>query len=408
MKEKLIIKNFGPIKSAELELGRFNVLIGEQATGKSTVAKLLAVCRYFSYIADTSISGYPSEHNFRNGLAAWGLTEFVKSDSYIEYSNIHYDLIVKQVTFELPQYDEDGTVDYHKEAFFHPDLKPKSSEFINLLAELEKIKPTSKAGKIDFELLAWTIPTSFLQNDVTAVLDNPFYIPAERALQSIFSLGKSSIQNISDALFSQLADLDRIARAFRSEIYIAPLDIVYKNVEGKGYIRKTAEKQFYSLYHAATGYQSSIPVVLTTKYFNERIKKSGYFIIEELEQNLFPSAQQRFVNYLVDSTLNFGNTVLLTTHSPYILTALNNLLYAYKTGQEHKHEVNKVIQEKYWLNPEDVSVYMMMPDGTCEDIVDREEDLIKAEKIDTISQKINEDFNALMEIEFTKNEFNTK
>ena len=53
LKEKLIIQNFGPIKHIELDLGIVNVLIGEQATGKSTVAKLLAVCRYFSFIIDS-------------------------------------------------------------------------------------------------------------------------------------------------------------------------------------------------------------------------------------------------------------------------------------------------------------------------------------------------------------------
>ncbi len=43
MEETLIIKNFGPIESVELKLKRFTILIGEQATGKSTVAKVLIV-----------------------------------------------------------------------------------------------------------------------------------------------------------------------------------------------------------------------------------------------------------------------------------------------------------------------------------------------------------------------------
>ena len=45
MREKLIIKNFGPIKSVDLDLGKITVLIGEQATGKSTIAKVLSICR---------------------------------------------------------------------------------------------------------------------------------------------------------------------------------------------------------------------------------------------------------------------------------------------------------------------------------------------------------------------------
>jgi len=43
--EKLIVKNFGPIKEAELELGKVTVFIGEQASGKSVLAKLVAISK---------------------------------------------------------------------------------------------------------------------------------------------------------------------------------------------------------------------------------------------------------------------------------------------------------------------------------------------------------------------------
>jgi predicted ATPase len=39
--QKIIIKNFGPIKYAEIEVKKILVLIGEQASGKSTIAKLI-------------------------------------------------------------------------------------------------------------------------------------------------------------------------------------------------------------------------------------------------------------------------------------------------------------------------------------------------------------------------------
>lgn len=39
--EKIIIKNFGPIEDAEIEIRKVLVLIGEQASGKSTIAKLV-------------------------------------------------------------------------------------------------------------------------------------------------------------------------------------------------------------------------------------------------------------------------------------------------------------------------------------------------------------------------------
>ena len=390
MSEKLTIKNFGPIKEMTIDLRKVNVLIGEQATGKSTIGKILAVCRYFSYINDFDY--FEKEGSaFSWGLTSWGLDEFIKPDTFIAYSCMDYLLEGRAIKAAydpwVPEEINESSYDIKIE------LKGLSKTFINLVSELKNInKSTEKYSHSE-------TPISFFQNNVAVVMDNPFYLPAERGLQSIFSLGKSSIQNLSDALFNQLAKVDGILRRFKDEVEIESLDIFYKNVEGKGYVRKKNEKIYHSLFNAATGYQSTIPVVLTMKYYNERRKKSKTFIIEEPELNLFPKAQSELVNYLVSSTINFENTILLTTHSPYILTSLNNLMYAYIVGQKEPVVVNEIINRKYWINPEGVSAYMLLPNGECEDIFDREEGLIKAEKIDDVTNILNEQFDALLNIE---------
>lgn len=51
---------------------------------------------------------------------------------------------------------------------------------------------------------------------------------------------------------------------------------------------------------------------------------------------------------------------------------------------------------------------MMLPNGECEDIFDREEGLIKAEKIDGVTNTLNEQFSELLNLEFAGNELNTK
>lgn len=396
MKEKLIIKNFGPIKSVELELGRFNVLIGENATGKSIVAKLWAVCRYFSNILDDDL--FPKA--FEDGLESRGLTEFIQNDSYIFYECKHYSFKAKRDLKKDIERDEDGEILYEMERHvFFPTLTSKSEEFKNLLNELKAIQPSVDQYNFYSLMGGWTIPSSFFQNDVSAVLDNPLYVPTERGLQSIFSLGKSSIQNLSDALFNQLAELDQVARVFKKETVIEPLGITYKNENGKGYIKKDTDDKYYSLFNAASGYQSTIPIVLLVKYYSEIRKKSKTFIIEEPELNLFPSTQDKLMHYLVDKIMNYNNSILLTTHSPYTLTSINNLMYAYKVGQMHTDEANKIIEQKYWQDPENVSVYMMLPSGRCENIFDRVESMIKVERIDEISRILNSQFDSLLDIE---------
>jgi predicted ATP-dependent endonuclease of OLD family len=401
LKEKLIIKNFGPIKSVELELGRFNVLIGEQATGKSTVAKLLAVCRYFSYIIN--IDSLPV-HNFEEGLNAWGLSEHLQENTSIFYECSHYSLsIEKKVLKELDR-DNEGNFFEKDVNVFVPLLTPISKDFSDLINRLKQLKPQTKPmykALVDFESLNWIIPTGFFVNDVASVMDNPFYLPAERGLQSIFSLGKNSIQNLSDALFSQLAKMDSIVRRFKDETEIEPLSIYYKNIDGRGYVRKKQEPIFYSLFNAATGYQSTIPTVLAIKYYYEARRRKKTFIIEEPEQNLFPTAQYELIKFFADK-IKYNNGILLTTHSPYILSSLNNLMYAYTVGQNNHEDGNKIIEEKYWVNPDEVSAYQLLTDGTCVNILDKEERMIEADKIDEVSRIINKEFDDLMNIEFTE------
>jgi hypothetical protein len=74
-------------------------------------------------------------------------------------------------------------------------------------------------------------------------------------------------------------------------------------------------------------------------------------------------------------------------------------MYAYSVGEKYNDESDKIIEKKYWLNPDDVSIYMMLTNGECEDIFDREEGMIKAEKIDEVSRKLNSQFDLLQDIE---------
>ncbi len=412
MKEKLVIKNFGPIKSVELELGRFTILIGEQGTGKSTIAKVLAVCRYFSYIYQFGeVSGFNEingkkiheyySSSFSKGLEAWGLNECLKEHSFIKYECEHYLLTVEFAKVKIldgkPIYNIDGEIvdveEYKTNVnAFSPKLIPISMEFKNLLLEFEKI--------IDSNLNS-IIPTSFYLNDVKNVLDNPFYLPTDRGLQSIFSVGQSSLQNMNNFLFNYYSKVDGILRTFNKETEVEPLDIFYVNRNGIGYIRKKNEKEFYLLYNAASGYQSTVPVVLVMKYY-ELKKRKKTFIIEEPELNLFPTAQNRLMQYLVEKTILNNDKIFFTTQSPYTLTSLNNMMYAYQVGKIDANKTATIIDKKYWLYPDEVSVYMINTSGTSENIMDREILQIKAEKIDEVSREFNREYDEMLEIKYAK------
>ena len=400
-KERLVIKNFGPIKSIDLELGKMTILIGEQATGKSTIAKVLAVCRYFSYIANNEFVSNPTTNSFLQGLESWGIDGFIQIDSYIKYVCFDYELEIKNKTKNVPISDnDDNTLNYADVELFSPVLIPKSGNFSALLSNLESTILDIKAKESDSNLLGHfflKMPSDFYQNQVSKVMNNPFYIPTERGLQSIFSLGKSSIQNISDSLFNQFAKMDMFVRSFKKETEIKPLNILYKNVNGQGFIKNERQIEFSSLYNGASGYQSTIPVVLAIKFYTENRQKNKTFIVEEPELNLFPKAQKKLMEFFVENINNHGHSFLLPTHSPYFLSTINDLLIAYKKGQENPTEVEKIIKKESWLNPNEFSVYELK-NGEAFDIFDSKTCLVSDNIIDDASDEMNEEFEELLGI----------
>ncbi len=403
MKERLVIKNFGPIKSVDLELGKMTVLIGEQATGKSTIAKVLAVCRYFSFITNSSnnliyINDIIYVDNIFN---EYGIHEYINEDSHVFYECRDYKLQITNV--------HDGKYFMHFNSdnkkpikMFMPEiLEEKSVSFKSLMNEYRNLNIKSVIE--NFEHKNSNIPTSFLLNEVKDVMNNPFYFPTERGLQSIFSLGKDSIHNLSSLLFNQFSKLNEIAINYKNEFDVKPLDITYKNIHGFGYIKKETENTFYALSTGASGYQSAIPIILGIDYYTNVLKrKNRIFIVEEPELNLFPKAQKKLMEFFVENINNNGHSFLLPTHSPYILSSIENLMYAYTLGNVengiHKEKVKSIVPENYWINPEDVSVYYLN-NGEAKNILDRKEALIDKDYIDSVSKILNDEFDELLNIE---------
>ncbi|MEI9956829.1 MAG: AAA family ATPase [Ferruginibacter sp.] len=116
MSEVLHIKNFGPIKDVKVDLKKFNVIIGENATGKSTIAKVLAVCRYFSYIyGNAGVTFSQKTSPFFQGLLSWGLGELFRKNSYINYECDDYSFRAEIQDASLHLKNEENVVAYTAE-----------------------------------------------------------------------------------------------------------------------------------------------------------------------------------------------------------------------------------------------------------------------------------------------------
>ena len=98
-----------------------------------------------------------------------------------------------------------------------------------------------------------------------------------------------------------------------------------------------------------------------------------------------------------------SNNLVLTTHSPYTLTVINNLIYAAKVGEKKPEEVGKIVDKQLWLPWERVDAYRIEK-GRANSILDLELHEIKAELIDEISQTISEQYNQMLDLEIGTND----
>ena len=157
------------------------------------------------------------------------------------------------------------------------------------------------------------------------------------------------------------------------------------------------------LSESASGFQSIIPIILPIEYMKARQNRDvNYsFVIEEPETNLFPRAQYDLLKLLESGRsedfgkVDKGTMHFYTTHSPFFLSSLNNLLFAFIKGNENEKKnlskIDKIISKKSWINPNDFSAYQIVS-GKTKSILNKKTGLIENNIIDSVSEDIMNDF----------------
>jgi predicted ATPase len=143
----------------------------------------------------------------------------------------------------------------------------------------------------------------------------------------------------------------------------------------------------------------SVPIMLSSSmvkslsglhaYLKYRAKKSDLLIVDEPEMNLHPEAQAKLIEFIA-IMVNKGIKVLLTTHSPYIVDHLVNLIEAKNSKKKDVKDLFFLRREDAFLDREKVSVYMFTEDGKVKDIFDKKSGLIDWETFSSISDRISQ------------------
>ncbi len=432
---RLAIHNIGPIKEIDVDLNRFNVFIGPQSSGKSTIAKIISFCQW---LEKDCIIRQQSSHIDK---------DFVKKN-LIDYHNIS-------------EYIKDNSTFLYEGKYLHISFA-KGSLHVETTMEFKEAR-VSKNAYIPAERTVISVPgifgTKMPKNYLASFMDD------WQQIRTKFENGdKVDILNLGDAYFfdsganadmltmkdGRNLHLSQASSGLQSVtplcVYIAYITAwIYSHTEDKSsddrkriwdsavartiyggdelpfnYINDEnftlAKDLFDSLRSLKDTFQdnSSAGKKLTDmEKLLERIKKwsdilatpsFSNIVIEEPELNLFPETQAALVYFILTKIDHKRDNMVITTHSPYILYAINNCILANlvkdQLGEEDWDDLD--IPKSARLDGKDISVwelrdgYIINSDGEKNKTIQDKDGLIRGNYFDRVMHNIMADFNNLM------------
>ncbi|MCR4572591.1 MAG: ATP-binding protein, partial [Lentisphaeria bacterium] len=117
------------------------------------------------------------------------------------------------------------------------------------------------------------------------------------------------------------------------------------------------------------------------------------------ETHLYPAAQKKLMELLA-FVANHSQGMFITTHSPYVLGSLNNLLYAGNRPAKFKKKIAEIIPEEYQLKHIDA---FYLKDGGIESAIDNDmKPLIENGLIDDVSHELNDEIDRMIDLKYRK------
>lgn len=390
---RLTIKDFSVLKDVDINLDDVTVIIGEQASGKSLTARVLFFA--LEAVLSNSLSSLFESYNTDSHEALNSkdpLDEIRKQfveffpESFWGNSNCF-------IEFRGDQKEDTVKINNSTEGliFSYPKIQVGYNEKLNKIFDL--LKNSGAEPRVLFNVI------NYLNSRDINTNKNLIYIPAGR---SFFSFVKD---NIFRLISSDNFVIDPILKEFGQDYNKVKSRLVKINHMASYEFEQLTKKIIKGQWHldngfeviklngkeipvenASSGQQEALPLVLMLKNELLAAKESPgqkTIVIEEPEAHLFPASQRAIVDLIFQVKRQCPHVkFLITTHSPYILTCINN-------------EIMKAKRDKVTVG---VDSYFMA-DGVSTRIFDDETGLINGEKLDEISGEIADEFYALLENE---------
>ena len=451
--QKIVIKNFGAIKEAEIDIPKTLVLIGEQASGKSTIAKLIY---FFQGLRDDFFEAAILSGENSN-MSLWEIiigkfyvffgSEEISSNFEVTY---FYDIETLNYIniFLSPEKQIKGNYsDFFKNkasnaglgiakngvAIFNQFISETQDSHEIVILENQKnefIKATSKSVNEIFNLKYENILFIIAGRNATVQYNDLFEKHLFTYVQNqVEENKKDPIEDKEQAVneFLTLEFMKRVSRVktifernggtfaslLKSEnkngIFQKAVNKISEILKGKYSSDKLGEKihlengSFVRLSNASSGQQESIRILqdlFLVIIQNQKVLR----IVEEPEAHLFPIAQKQMIELLaLMVNQNENSRLIITTHSPYILSTFNNLLFASRVVEKNpdaERDVSEIVDIDFRLKAADFAAYTLRftEGGFVSESIMSDKGVIKQNYLDTVSEMLGSEFNQLYSI----------
>lgn len=399
---KLQIKNVGPIKNVDFELNKINILMGPQSSGKSTIAKIISFCQWAEkrYLLDGKF-----EYNINEQLLEFHrLSEnYFSENSLFVYESDFIKITYKGKKLKKSFRKKQTSLIYKKSKNIYI---PSERNFVSVIPNLSKYKETND-NIMSFVYDWFTAKRVFGNNNQLSILNLniQFYNKTENdndvlvlnnKKEILLREGSSGLQSIIPliVLIEYLTDYiykKNISNSVEEKDSLS--DFIHKNISK--ILDLTRFKNLEDVNNIQLEEDELKKILLSyqkAKYLESYFNTN--FIIEEPEQNLFPTTQRDLINYLFNKMNDKrDHTLLLTTHSPYILYSINNCLMGYNVKNEIEKEIqpDELKNKESWINPDLVSIWQVY-DGTLVSVKDLKTKTVTKHYFNEITKDIMDEY----------------
>lgn len=384
MNEQLCIKNFGPVKDVNITMKRVVIFIGDQGAGKSTIAKMYSLCRWMEKsLILGRITPRLIEHRnlFVTQFCKFHrMEEFFTGDTYIQYISNSYEFEYKNQQLKIMLKQEN--------LFEIPKLLYVPSER-SILSTMEKT-----ARFIDKEMPEALLSFSTAYERAKEFFAEGYSLPFEN-----FEFKYDNLNKIS-WIIDETGVRSRLSAASSGIQSSLPLTLVSEHntqIVNSKKERELNTHEFFILRKKVTDIINREDIADSVKTLMlQDISSYAYYnsfvnIVEELEISLFPQSQVCVLNVLLrELNSNPFNQLILTTHSPYLLNAINISMMAYKIAQSNADmDILGLIPvpTDCQLDSQDVEVYALSrsDQNYCISVIDRTKGVIGDNFLQSIS-----------------------